>query len=109
MASGKTPSGASVGFWVRTDAVGQRSRARQAMRNSSGVSGCLAKTDWPSFSTISPGATVRAAVQSVQRVSIYQLPGAFAGWRSLMLANIGACGQTRNARGENTLARFVPG
>src|SRR5215475_817859 len=40
-----------------------------------------ANTDCPPRSTINPGAAVRAAPQSMQRVSTYQSPGAFWGCR----------------------------
>ena len=58
----------------------------RAIINSSSLSGCRANTDWPPPSTISPGATVRAAEQSMQSVSTYHSPGAFSTWRSLVIA-----------------------
>ena len=68
-----------------TDAVGHNSAARQAARVSSSLTGCRAKTDLPARRTISPGATSRDAAQSIQRLSIYQSPGADSGLRSSRL------------------------
>jgi len=77
--SGNTPSGTRAWLSLRTEAVGQRRRARQAIIRSSAVCGWRANTDCPPRSTISPGAAVRAAPQSMQRVSTYQSPGSVLG------------------------------
>jgi hypothetical protein len=71
---------------VPTEAVGHRSRARQAAISSSWPAGCRAKTDLAPRRTISPGATVREAAQSIQSESIYQSPGAESAFRWVRLA-----------------------
>src|SRR3546814_142853 len=105
-------SGRRSSTWP-TERVGQTSTARHAIATSSGVSGWRTKYDTPSdgLRSTRPGATWRAASQSMQRSSTNHGPGAPAGCRSWIRAMWSTlrrrAGDETPADPERQLARVV--